>query len=179
MNLYIANATMQDRVANFRVPEVTKTVQLTIPRGRQVRVPKDLTKQDIDSIQAQLARYGAIELADVGTKKPANGTIPYVMSTDKPVPAATLLRVINHNKGALKLRGDDTRKMAAIASAQVMEATAPQTLGNFETTLMEEQSGGMQHEGNEQPVAEALRVSGADVAAPGAPVIKGNNKGKK
>jgi len=167
VNLYIANATMQNRIANLRVPEVTKNIQLNIARGRQVRVPKDLAQQDVDSIVEQMSKYGSIKIDEIGSKRSYATTIPYILSVDKPVPVTAIKRVLDHNKGVLKLRGDEVRQQAALASSQVMEEAAPGTLDNFETTLIEEKSGGMVHEGDEKPVAEGLRVSGNDVATPG------------
>lgn len=160
MQVYIANATMQNRVANFRLPEVTKNIQLQIPRGRQVRVPKDLGTPDIESLLEQLGRYGAIKADEINSRRSHAAMIPYLISIDKPVKATDIDRVMKHNKGALIIRGAETRKMAAIASAQVMSEAAPETLANFETVLIEEKSGGMPHADGEKPIAEALRVAG-------------------
>lgn len=159
MQLYIANATMQNRVANIRLPEVTKNVQMEIPRGRQVRVPKDLNTPDIDSIKAQLANYGAIDVEEVNSRRTYAVTIPYILSVGKPVPIAAIKRVMDHNRGTLVLRGQETRQQAALASAQVMAEAVPGTLESFETVLVEDKPGESQHE----PVAEALRVEGENV----------------
>lgn len=162
MQLYIANCTRQVRQINFRLPEVSKNVQQTIPMLAQVRAGSpNLSRPDIDAIVEQLSRYGMVDIAKLGERKDPTQQIPYVCSVDKPVPASVITQVDKHNRGTLIMRGKRVREEAAIASSNFIEDNAPGTLRTLETTVQEEDSGTMTHERGEEPVNVGLRVEGS------------------
>lgn len=159
-HLYIANCTLQNRVVNFRIPEVNKAIQLTIARGRQVRVSsQELNPIQITSIVEQLSVFGARLVEHLGKKTTREERIPYIISSGNPVPATLIAKMLKDNQSAIKESGARFRKEAALASSEYIENQAPETLRLLDTVIAEDTPGTI--ENNDDPISEGLRVVGS------------------
>lgn len=142
MQMFIANCTMQTRIINYRLPEVSRNIQQTIAPLGQVRVGRSqLSQPDIDSIVEQLGRYGLANARNLSERKNPTQQVPIVYMVDATVPEKLIRQVHAHNKGTLRKLGEKTRTEAAIASSTFMENSAPNTLRTQEVSIMEESAG--------------------------------------
>lgn len=130
MYLHIANCTRQNQRVFYRLDfnfEGNPISQLgVLPKhhdikpGRQEPVGGDLKHiSQAQSIIDQLQRYGLTDAAEANRVK---GFIPYIYSVGKPIPAATIEKVINSNLGVLTRQGEVLREKAAITASTVVES---------------------------------------------------------
>lgn len=74
--LYVANATARNHHLHYRIPEVEKLFDQTIPAGQQWQIPEAHRNEDaISAIIAELVRYGATKREDVDRNPKFSGLI--------------------------------------------------------------------------------------------------------
>jgi hypothetical protein len=117
MKLFIGNPTTQNHVFLYRLAENAKIVERPIPAGKQIDIECD-TRDEIDSIIKQHARYGLIDANEVTRIRKFHG-LCYAL--DKPIPADKLNYFREHNTGELIEQGRELRQIAAIAGNDLME----------------------------------------------------------
>ena len=164
MRLYVANATPQNHVFMYRLPEKTGEYQLSIPPGSQVRLPQELSKPDIDSIIEQRARYGFVEAR---TARSFRQFSALCYSVDKPVVHEAIHGLILHNQDVLVERGKEIRRAAGVAihqniEEQMFRTQMPDRLVAVEATAQEDS--------REPEFAEGVRVSSE--VTEGEPIIE-------
>jgi len=160
MQMFIANCTLQNRIINFRLPEVLRNIQQTIAPMSQVRAGRaNLSQPDIDYIVEQLSLYGLCDIQKLRERRATHQQIPTVYSIDVPVPIKIIADVQKHNKGTLRKLGEKTRTEAAIASATYLEREAPGTL-RVQDIIVQEESGGTLHT-DDDPTNIGMRTLGS------------------
>lgn len=136
MRMHVANCSEQNHVLNYRLPEETRPRTQNLGVGRQIILgDPEMTQIQANAVTSQLGVYGLVKIDELSR---ARGMIPYVWS-DRVIPADTILRVHEHNKGVLHDRGKKFREEAAIASSSAMENAGP--LKDLEMSVEEETSG--------------------------------------
>jgi len=158
MKTYIANCTMQNQTANFRLPEFPKPHSIKVPMGRQAEVG-DLTPPQLDSFVDQMGRYGMVHVKEAGK---ATVKIVYLYSTDGPVPQEAFLRVLERNRGLLRNEGVRRRQEAAVAANAAMN-TEDTPVKNLEMSIEEETSGSFA--GQDDPIAEGIKIDNEAVTS--------------
>jgi hypothetical protein len=153
MKLFIANCTKQTQVVMYRVPEHPTPRQQHIGIGQQIQIAGDLNQPQIDSIIAQLSRYGLVRADEVDGRKPFVGL---TYSVEKPVKVDRQVNAIEHNDEVLTERGHEIRKNAAVAINNGLEENVAgrATLKNTEIEIEELPT----KDGSGGDFSEALRV---------------------
>ena len=118
MRLFIANCTQQEQIFNYRVLESPRPFSQTIGLGRQIQLADpNLNMKQIEKVIEDNRKYGLLPVEELDGYRGA-GVITYICSLDKPVPGELIAKVVSHNRGELRLWGEETRKQAALAVAQ-------------------------------------------------------------
>lgn len=116
MRLYVVNITHQQRELFFRPDangERKPANKVVLLPGRQVQVGGDLPNTEAaDFIINQIERLGGRSVAE--KNRLPGFVVPYAMSLDRPVPAKLIHELHAHNKKQLTLKGEMTRRKAAI-----------------------------------------------------------------
>jgi hypothetical protein len=115
--MYIANATAQQNLFCYQVPENPKVIQQEIPAGGQIRIAANngnLGPHDVEAILKLHRVYGLISVDEVGSRG-ERSFCGLVYSLDRPVSFAKIEAAIMRNREVLVTRGTETRKMAAVA----------------------------------------------------------------
>lgn len=135
MRMYIANGTRQTIDFSLRLPGMSGPPKShKIPIGKQLLLPYDLGKPDVDYIIENNSQYGLVEYTEIDRTKPFIGMC---YSIDKPVPAPKMFSVMDHNIGVLEQRGRENRQMAAISTTNILENSLSKNRGLGELTGME------------------------------------------
>jgi hypothetical protein len=129
--LYVANVSRKEHVICYRL-DIDKegqrkdsnrrfqgATQQNVPAGRQVLIGGDFHMSQIEHIVDQLSRYGMIGVVDV--PRIDNHPHELIFNIDKPVPAAVMERVRDHNSGVLVGQGRDLRRKAAVATNEAVQ----------------------------------------------------------
>lgn len=170
--LYVVNATGQNRSVNYRLDYTVddqgrRTSERLVPyktqsiRAReQVQFGTDWHPLQVQSIIAQLEETcGAHHVDAIRTAK-RMGVVKMVWSLDKPVSAAVLRDVVDHNMGVLSTQGEQRRRNLAIAADLNL-----QTILNAEPQKLEMEFEGVDNDADAPKLTEGFRVK-RDVAAP-------------
>lgn len=160
--VFIANCTMQNQIANFRLPEFPKPHSIQIPMGRQVEVG-DLTPPQLDSFVEQMGRYGMVHADEAGKTGPK---VSLLYSTKGPIPQQAFLRVIERNKGILRVEGVKRRQEAAIAANSAMN-TEETPVQKLEMSIEEDTPGSFG--GQDDPIEEGIRIDNDAVTSENKP----------
>lgn len=113
-DLWIANATRQTYDFNYRVVDPDQRYRtLKIEPGQQGKIP-NLTHEDIKFITDNHAMYGLIPHEDIDRALGYHATCYRV---DRPVDAARVTYLMDHNQGALVMQGKEIRKLNALAQS--------------------------------------------------------------
>jgi hypothetical protein len=194
MRLYIANCTRQFQQVHYRLDIVDDagrkdsnsrfqpSKQQTIAPGRQVALGGDLDHpSQITDIIDQLRRHGLAGVEEINRLK---GVVPYLCSTDKPVPASAIRQVMEHNKGIRIDQGQQRRARAAVAVTKTVEdAVAAQAAAqglkppedqNVEVEFEQVE----QSEAGESTIAEGYRVDENAPLKPTKGPIRGGKHGR-
>ena len=171
MRLYIAcTKSSGTYVICYRIPEMTGAISQPIEAGSQVLVcHADLNQIQIDSVIGQLRKSAGLMEQDEIAR--IDRVVPLVFSRDRPVKVDVIKSCIARNRGILFKKGDDTRKMAAIAADQravealTQEPELRSNLHEFEMSVSEDTPGNMEREG--KPINDGHRIEhGPGEAAP-------------
>lgn len=167
MKMYVGNATAQDHVFIYRIPEESQQRQIPIRRMSQIVLPdKNLSQMAVDSIIEQHGRYGFVSSDEAKRSRIYTGLI---YSVDKPVTGVMLEFMFSMNRGVLDERGKVIRQETAIAAnAKITEQLEAQKAEGLDAAVVdvdmtiqeEEQRGGgfvSQAEGA-KVVSEGYRV---------------------
>ncbi len=162
MKMFVANSTKQTVDFLYRVPEAAGLRSQSIPIGGQVQISGDLTREAIDYIINQHAKYGMVEAAEVSRVRDFSGLC---YSIDKPVQPVKIEDLIRHNTGKLVEMGKKIRQEAAISANNSLEAGMDEAGGpaapgvnKFEMSVVEENH----DDRDEMPaIAEGIRISRA------------------
>jgi hypothetical protein len=167
MKMYIGNATAQDHLFIYRIPEESQQRQIPIRRMSQTILPdRNLNQEAIDSIIEQHGRYGLVSCDEAKRSKIYTGLI---YSIDRPVSAVMLEFMFSMNREVLDERGKKIRQETAIAAnAKITEQLETQKAEGLDAAVVdvdmtiqeEEQRGGgfvSENEGT-KPVSEGYRV---------------------
>lgn len=139
MKLYIANCTKQVCEFHYRINDRGKRQQ-TIRPGSQIQLADaSLTKDEIDLIVRQQAKYGVVSAGEVSR---LHGYTPRIYSVDSPIPARVIEQVIRHNTGVQVVKGRDARRMAGVQAHKAIEdhlsQVTEQTQGQVQPPELEE-----------------------------------------
>ena len=160
MKMFVANSTKQTVDFLYRVPESAGLRTQNIPIGGQIQISGDLTREAIDYIVSQHAKYGLVEVAEISRVRDFSGLC---YSIDKPVQPAKIEDLIRHNTGKLVEMGKKIRQEAAISASNALEAgmdeaggSAAPGVNKFEMSVVEENH----DDRDEMPaIAEGIRVA--------------------
>lgn len=153
MKLYIANCSHQQQHFNYRMLESTRSFEQYVPIGGQIHISRtDLTQRDVDYIVEQNRRYGWLSVSEA-KEKLGSERIPMVFSVDKPVTAADMYRIINHNRGVLTEDGKQRRKEAAVNAHHVIAQHDPEAANTMEMTIREDKPGSVEHDGINETIS--------------------------
>lgn len=167
-DLFIANCTQQNQIANFRVIEETRVRNLEIPIGAQTKVPGNLSDKQIEDIIRQLRKYGARDVSEVGRDP---NFIGLVFSINKPVTADRIRYTVIQNLEVLDEQGEQMRAAAAVATHQFIEQNMPRdergkkpNLDELHMEVVEETSGQTRSgiDRPHKPVAAGVKVNRAE-----------------
>lgn len=148
--VYVANVTAQNHTANFRLPDSSKPMALTIPMGSQKYIG-DLSAPAIDAMVAQLGPYGLVELGHEDKSE----KVTYIFSVGAPVPGTALQKIYDRNRGILTDEGKQRRLENAVAANQVMN-TEETPLTNFTADVEEVNSGDFGSDSDK--IAEGVKI---------------------
>jgi hypothetical protein len=130
MKLWIGNATKQ--VYDFRYRKIGKAaaggkplaagqlMQQKIQVGAQTALSGDLTRQDIDYIVSQHAKYGLICESEIDQTRAFHGTC---YSIDAPISRTRLVYLIEGNMRNLVAQGEEIRRVNAVAHNNLINGT--------------------------------------------------------
>lgn len=140
MHLYIGNATRQVYDFSFKLPEVETFRSQKIQPGTQERISGDLTAEEIDHIVKKHAKYGLISQDEIDRSKAFHGTC---YSVGKPITAARLAYLMDHNLGELVDLGRTIRQANAIAQngnveSALRESGRPERIAALDMTVQQE-----------------------------------------
>jgi hypothetical protein len=117
MDLYIGNAMKQPYDFQYRVPENPKVFTDKIQPGSFRKLSLNFSKEGIDSVLAQHAKYGLIPDSEIDQARSFHGTC---YSVDKPIQRARLVYLMDRNMGELVQRGREIRKANAVAQTELL-----------------------------------------------------------
>lgn len=150
MDLFVANASQQNHIFYFRLPESDKRHQLPIPMLSQIVIQK-LSREAIDMIIEDHEVYGFVEASQATHSRKADRMASLCYSVDKPVPPARIDALLRGNHEILDANGRAMRQQAAIASNDRLVAEVskqshlsgmPVTdIGNVEVTIQQDVKG--------------------------------------
>lgn len=157
MKLFIGNATRQNYVFAYRLPE-RKVVTQDVPHGGQIQITGDLSTKDIDAILEQHQPYGLVAVSDIDRTKAFAGLC---YQFDKPIPITQLMRAMKHNVDALVERGKEIRKEVAISESNLLEnqladGDRVEGLRKLEMSITEDNFDGRE---DRAPIADGYRVA--------------------
>lgn len=112
MKLFIGNGTRHVYDFHYRMAETMQIRSQKIQPGAQVLISGELTKGEIDYIVAQHSQYGMISEDRIDQTRAFAGTC---YSVDKPISATRLVYLLNGNLGHLVKRGEEIRRVNAVA----------------------------------------------------------------
>lgn len=157
MKLFIGNATRQNNVFTYRLPE-RKVVAQDVTHGAQIQITGDLSARDIDAILDQHRPYGLVPVSEIDRTKDFAGLC---YQTDKPIPITQLMRAMKHNVDALVERGKKIREEVAISESNLLEnqladGDRVEGLRKLEMSVTEDNFDGRE---DRAPIAEGFRVA--------------------
>lgn len=151
MKMYIANCTKQPHDFIYRLPEEGKVRKQHIKELSQTLLSGDFNVKEIEGIIQQHKRYGFVNVGEIDQTKVFSGLC---YSLDKAIPAAKMLKLLNHNVDVLVEMGKENRKEAAVAvSNEINEKVGG--LGNLEVEIIEDTKGNRDESG----IEEHLRIT--------------------
>jgi hypothetical protein len=136
--MFIANGTHQNIDFQYRLPEYKTYRMQNIPIGGQIQLSGELSEKQIDIIIQFHSRYGMIKYNELADFRSFH--IPYVYSTEHPVPAEIISELIIHNRDYNKLLGERLRAEAAIAVNAMIEDNANAELTSFRMDIEDRQT---------------------------------------
>ena len=134
MKLFVANMSNKRHDFIFRVPGSPRVHHQMIMSGAQVQIHKDDTKDVLDSIVEQHARYGLKPASEVLQRKGYTGLC---YSFDKPVPVDTFMVAQEKNDDALIEQGTERRQHEAAAIHDRLNAPEAGELQKVELEVVE------------------------------------------
>ena len=167
MKMYVANASAQDHLFIYRIPEEARQRQLPIRRGSQIPLPDDLNQEQINAIVEQHERYGFVSTADVKSNNVKRHFTRLVYSIGQPVAGMYIEALLNSNHGVLDAQGKEIRRTTAIAAnaAIAQELQKEREMNNLEAdvgavdiTIQEEEPRGGYDRPSAQIIAEGFKV---------------------
>lgn len=161
MRVYIANCTLQDHIVSCQPPEYKKTLSVSIPAGQQ-RYYGDFNEPQISAIAEKLAVYNMLPVDDAMKMK---RVAPCVFKVGGMIPSATILKIIEHNRGLMREEGRLRRQKAAIDIGKSIDDQAP-TLA-LEMSIEEEKRGETKDGASiseDPPIGEGVRFDKTDDA---------------
>lgn len=132
MKLFIANCTKQNQLFLYRVPgENRETPNMQeIGVGKCVAIYRDDTNADVfESIIEQHADYGLIAASEIDRTKDFIGMC---YQFDKPIDVEKIIRALGRNDIVLKERGEEMRKLAAVAISDQADKDAEEAGGRVQ-----------------------------------------------
>lgn len=141
MHLYIGNATRLVYDFCYTLPERKQDfLSQKIQPASQVKITGDLTSEEIDHIVKSHQIYGLIPQDKIDSSKAFHGTC---YSIGKPITAARLTYLVDHNLGELVEMGREIRRANAIAQNNnvqqaLIEADRPERITALDMTLQQE-----------------------------------------
>lgn len=156
--LYLANPTKQLRVVQLRIPERSSPLVQSIPPGRQIKVAGVDSTAQVEAILKSMSKYGWREASEVRNGVPFVGII---YGLDRPIKHPLIAKALDHNRSVLDRRGRQTRKLAAVATNQVIdnaiaEADSPAILQATDVQLVEEDTPSTAHDGDR--ISEGMSI---------------------
>ena len=182
MRVYIANCSSGPYIANTRIPEVTGVISQEIEAGSQVMYASyDLTGPQVDAIIYQLRKYGMCDVDEVSQKQAQ--VVPLLFSRDRPISLKAIHDCIARNRGILFKKGDETRKIAAIAAdntavkALQQEPDLRSNLHMMEMSVSEDTPGTLARDGD--PINNGHRIEHGPNDPGYQPVSRKRGRGKR
>jgi hypothetical protein len=176
MKMYVANVTEQFHQFSYRIPEVNQTRNLTIPPRAQVKLPDDMTREQVDAVVTQHAPYGMIAVEEVGSGTNRRRFSNLLYSLVMPVPGVRIELQYVRNHEVLVDRGKEIRKETAVASNLGLVAELDKRTRNTEMAGAEVSNFGAEVIEDERPdvsdsdrLSETYKVTGDATASKIAP----------
>jgi hypothetical protein len=139
-----------------------------IPARMQIQFGGELyPTQMTDIIQQLESTFSAVHADAIRTAK-AKGRVKMVWQQDKPISAAVMKDVYEHNVGYLKEDGVQRRKIAALVADRIVSGVTNEYPDVKEPTLMEVEFEADDEEETDTPglVEEGYRVARSNTTAP-------------
>jgi hypothetical protein len=116
-DLYIANTSKQNHLFCYRLPENPSFRTQEIPPGGQVRLPGDLSTDEVRRIIDHHKQYGLVDSRELSR---ADGFVGICYSLGAPVNIDAILGTFERNDGELNDRAQERRDETAAAIASSM-----------------------------------------------------------
>ncbi len=168
--MYVANASAQEHLFMYRIPEESRMRQVPIRRGSQVALPdKNMNPDQINAIIAQHEKYGFVSTDEVKTGRIKRKFTRLVYSLGQPVSGLIIDALLNNNIGVLNEFGKKIREETAVAAnAKIVDELQREKeenqldadVGNVEMTIQEEEPTGGYDRPTKDIVAEGYQVQG-------------------
>ncbi len=171
MKLYIANATPQKFIFNYRLPGVQSLRVTVVERGQQMQVGGDMTSDEVGYILEKAAPFGLVTVTEAERLGNFSGVC---YSVDRPIKEDQLRRAMMRRLSVLDGQGHEMRHAAAIGAHIATQAhlRQHQELGadilSMDTTIVEQDIRGGRHN-LVNPLEESHKVLSAG-QEPNAPV---------
>lgn len=116
MKVFVANASLQTHLFQYRIPEVPQLRQREIPSMGQAVLPDDFNKPQLDYLVEKMGPYGFVSVEDVKSRKTPKAFTRLVYSIDRPVSEIIISSLFTGNQVAQKEVSDEVRKTIAYES---------------------------------------------------------------
>lgn len=133
MDLFLINTTKQNWVVNIRQLEGGKSIPHSVGFGRQERVLRDATKQEVDAVLDQLREYQFPDVSDIEITR-ALTTLAYAF---KPITSDKIMEFIETNDGYLNKRAEESLNRTAVAANATVEESVARSGASIKSLTMD------------------------------------------
>jgi hypothetical protein len=116
MQVYVANASRQVHLFQYRIPESPQLRQREIPPMGQAVLPDDMNQPQIDYLIEKNGQYGFVSVDDVKSRRTPKKFTRLVYSIGRPVDPNVIAMLVDGNLNAQKDVSDEMRKTIAYES---------------------------------------------------------------
>lgn len=102
MQVYVANASRNLHLFEYRIPENPQLRHRYIPAMGQAVLPDDMNQMQIDYLVEKMSPYGFVSVEDVKSKRMPKGFTRLIYSVDRPVSEVLIANLVNGNLEAQK-----------------------------------------------------------------------------
>jgi hypothetical protein len=116
MQVYVANASRQVHLFQYRIPENPQLRQREIPPMGQSVLPDDMNQLQVDYLIEKNGQYGFVSADDVKSRRTPKKFTRLIYSVGRPVDANVIAMLVDGNLHAQKEVSNEMRKAVAYES---------------------------------------------------------------